>query len=96
MSILNMKKLKRILVILSIPASFACGWLFGINEGVNTGYKVAYLEMDNLLKEGVNGGVKFSISGLNARFIPRQDKTLMYKMSGLTAEKDSKRKELSF
>jgi hypothetical protein len=86
-------KLKLIAVILLVPASFICGWLFGVNDGVNTGYKVAYLEMDNLLREGVSGGVKFSIRGLNARFVPRPDKALMYMMSGVpSSQKPDKHK----
>lgn len=93
------KNLKIILVALSIPASFACGWLFGINDGVNTGYKVAYLEMDNLLREGVSGGVKFSIRGLSARFVPREDKNVTYNMSGKMSafpENRASAKKISF
>lgn len=90
---------KLIVVVLAIPASFACGWLFGVNDGVNTGYKVAYLEMDNLLREGVSGGVKFSIRGLSARFIPREDKNVTYNMSGKMAaypETRASAKQVSF
>ncbi|MBZ0156505.1 MAG: hypothetical protein K8I29_09900 [Alphaproteobacteria bacterium] len=49
------------------------GWLAGIDSGFDTGYRVAYLEMDTLLKEGIRNKVSFFIEGLNIKFFPRKD-----------------------
>lgn len=68
---------KRLFVgILSIIYGLCCllaGWLAGIDSGFDTGYRVAYLEMDSLLKEGIRNKVSFFIEGLNIKFFPRKD-----------------------
>ncbi len=49
------------------------GWLAGIDNGFDTGYKLAYLEMDKLLRQGARDKVSFSIEGLDIKFKPRGD-----------------------
>ncbi|MEW6118269.1 MAG: hypothetical protein AB1553_15445 [Nitrospirota bacterium] len=86
----QIKKYYMILIVLSIPVTFIWGWVLGVNDGVNTGYNVAYQEMNNLLKQGVEGGLNFTINGVNARFVPRQDKSIAYKVSADVGGKKSR------
>ncbi|MFO0752205.1 MAG: hypothetical protein U0411_02630 [Thermodesulfovibrionales bacterium] len=67
---------KIFIVIVSVLYGICCllaGWLAGIDSGFDTGYRVAYLEMDSLLKEGIMSKVSFFIEGLNIKFFPRKD-----------------------
>lgn len=80
---LRMRKGLFALVALAIPLAFAGGWLWGIDDGYNTGYRCAYLEMNNLLIEGLNNGRSFYISGLPVRFHPQHARTAGYTFWGL-------------
>lgn len=68
---------KTILVmIFSFICCFVLGWLFAYNFGglYETGYKMAYLEMKQLLKDGVKSKSNFYIKGLDDfKFYPRDN-----------------------
>lgn len=49
------------------------GWLAGVDNGFDTGYRVAYLEMDKLLRQGIKEKVNFYIEGLDIKFFPGKD-----------------------
>lgn len=72
---------KRLFVIMTIGFVFCflLGWLFAFNFGglYETGYKMAYLEMKQLLKEGVRSKSDFYIKGLDDfKFYPRGNDTI--------------------
>lgn len=50
-SVLQVRKWLFVLLIASLPVCFVGGWLVGVDEGVDTGYKVACLEMKSALKQ---------------------------------------------
>lgn len=76
---LNKKVLNRkfiIIIAFSFVFCFFLGWLFAFNFGglYETGYKMAYLEMKQLLKEGVRSKSGFYIKGLDDfKFYPRNN-----------------------
>jgi hypothetical protein len=71
------------LLLASFPIVFLLGYLSALDSAYNTGYKVAYTEMDGLLRQGVKGGLAFGISGLSCRFIPRADSLIVARDEGL-------------
>ncbi len=71
---------KKILIAMILGAffSFIIGWVFAFNfsGSYETGYKMAYLEMQQLLKEGAKGKTDFYIQGLgDLKFYPRNSDT---------------------
>ncbi|MCL4490441.1 MAG: hypothetical protein M1510_00840 [Nitrospirae bacterium] len=66
--------------ILTVVYGIICvfiGWLAGVDNGFDTGYRVAYLEMDRLLRQGVKEKVNFYIQGLDIKFRSvKDDKTV--------------------
>lgn len=65
------------LLLASFPIIFVLGYLSALDAAYDTGYKVAYAEMDGLLREGVQGKLAFSISGLSGRFIPKESRLVV-------------------
>lgn len=48
----------------------AAGWVAGVDSGFDTGYRTAYIEMDHLLRQGINERAVFYIQGLDIAFSP--------------------------
>lgn len=70
------------IMVFSLICCFLLGWLFAFNFGglYETGYKMAYLEMEQLLKEGVKSRSGFYIKGLdNFKFYPTNNDTITIK-----------------
>jgi hypothetical protein len=66
-------------VAFGVLLSFILGWVvaFNFSGSYETGYKMAYLEMQQLLKEGVKGKTDFYIQGLDSfKFYPRSNDTI--------------------
>ncbi|MEW6115614.1 MAG: hypothetical protein AB1553_01780 [Nitrospirota bacterium] len=75
-----------VVLVLSIPTAFIWGWTIGVNDGVETGSRLAYAEMNNLLREGAAGHTHFMIQGLDAKFVPRPRKTMDFQIAGAGAD----------
>ncbi|HEX8948130.1 MAG TPA: hypothetical protein VF790_04160 [Dissulfurispiraceae bacterium] len=72
---------KALIIIVAIGYGILClfiGWLAGIDNGFDTGYRVAYLEMDRLLRQGMKDKVSFFIEGLDIKFHPHKDSKAIY------------------
>lgn len=62
---------------------FAVGALLKMDSAFDTGYKHAYMEMTNLLKEGSEGNVQFYISDMPFKFSPQSDrKAIQFTIAG--------------
>lgn len=75
-----------IIALLAVIYGLICigiGWIAGIDSGFDTGYRVAYIEMDRLLRQGIKERVNFYIQGLNIKFSPRKESVLK-----ISAEED--------
>lgn len=68
-----------IITLIGAIVSFLIGWVFAFNfsGSYETGYKMAYLEIQQLLKEGAKGKTDFYIKGLEEfKFYPRNPDTI--------------------
>lgn len=52
---------------------FGIGVLYGIGEGFDTGYRVAFHDIDSRIAEAARDGHVFFIRGLTPKFVPRAD-----------------------
>ncbi|MEW6117513.1 MAG: hypothetical protein AB1553_11490 [Nitrospirota bacterium] len=77
---------KRVIVaLLAVIYGLIClgiGWIAGIDSGFDTGYRVAYIEMDRLLRQGMKEGVNFYVEGLNIKFSPGEESVLKISAGG--------------
>lgn len=74
--------LATVAVVAMLSVAFVLGWVVGIDDGFDTGYRYAYREMENKLREGIQGGMKFAIDGLNVRFVPPRQKQVQLVIAG--------------
>lgn len=63
-----------VITLIIASVGFAGGVLWTVEHAYDTGYKMAYLEMKQILKEGYHGNQDFYISGLPYKFRPQADR----------------------
>lgn len=76
-----------ILLIICLSLGFFAGAALKMDSVFETGYKYAYMEMANLLKEGSEGRSNFYVSGLPFKFKPQADrKAIQFNFAGVGDE----------